>query len=136
MRTGLPGIADVASSAGSYALFGGVLVAFSLAGLFWYLTDEYTRSRAREQEDTGRGKAASRTHEGRVPLRRGSQWTPTDIGIRHVTLTILYAMASLTMTSFLYTNLSGEAIPPENAPGGSPSWAVAALSSASVMGPG
>jgi hypothetical protein len=126
MQTGLP-IADVASLSGSYAAFGGVLVAFSLAGLFWYLTDGHTRGRAREQDDTGKGKAARPAAEEKAAPGQSARRRRADIGVRHVTVTVLYAMASLTMTSFLYANLSGEAAPQASHNGQSPAWAVAAL---------
>jgi hypothetical protein len=127
MQTGVPN-ADVASSAGSYAAFGGILVAFSLAGLFWYLTEARSRSRACKRQETKRRKAASPARAGQVAPDQSAPWRLVDIRTRHVTLTVFYAMASLTMTSFLYANLSGEAAA-QTGPGtnGSPPWAVAAL---------
>jgi hypothetical protein len=82
-----PPIIDVASAAGSYATYGGLLVGFAFSGLLFYLTDKQP-----DAPDDKRG-------------------DPPLVKKGHVTLTVLFAMASLSMTSFLYANLAGEAVP-------------------------
>lgn len=83
----LPPAVDVASAAKAYSDFGGLLVGFAFAALFAYLKELRRDSRNQQRK----GQAASGVKEG------------------HVTLTVLFAMASLTMTSFLYASLAGEA---------------------------
>jgi hypothetical protein len=97
---------DVAAIAKAYADFGGILVGFGFAVLFHYLTKADPDGQRRKKKNP----------EDPHPVRKA-----------HVTMTVLYAMASLAMTSFLYASLAGEA---PSSPGGqleSPPWAVAAL---------
>ena len=100
---------DVASAASAYATFGFLLVGFAFTGLFFYLTD--------------RNRQADPAVLARHLVDRS---VPRPVEKRHVTLTALYAMASLLMTSFLYLDLAGEATPAKPF-GPSPGWAVAAL---------
>src|SRR5215471_17403222 len=86
---------DVVTAAQAYSIFGGVLVGFALAGLFWYLT-EHTK---KQKEANEAGAAADAADERKLDV---------VVGTRHVTLTVFYAMASLVMTSFLYANLAGD----------------------------
>jgi hypothetical protein len=87
----LPAV-DVASAAKAYADFGGLLVGFAFVALFAYLKEMPRRS-------AGQGHKGKPQQDGAAP----------DVTEGHVTLTVLFAMASLTMTSFLYASLAGEA---------------------------
>jgi hypothetical protein len=106
---------DVASAAKAYADFGGLLVGFAFAALFAYLKEMPRRSTTHKPAKKSRGK-----DRPAVAVTEG-----------HVTLTVLFAMASLTMTSFLYANLAGEAASPASsaaaASSGPPAWAAVAL---------
>jgi hypothetical protein len=97
---------DVASAAGSYATFGFLLVGFAFNSLFHYLTD-------RQEQDVPPG----------PPPPPG---VPRLIRKRDVKVAMLYAMASLLLTSFLYLELAGEAAP-SGTPAVSPPWTAAAL---------
>jgi hypothetical protein len=106
----LPSI-DVAAAAQAYADFGGLLVAFALPSLFWYLTDR-------------------RHHRDGTQVRKGEK--PPPVHRQHVMLTVFYATASLAMISFLYANLAGEAVSSPlpwdpTGPSYPPPWAVTAL---------
>jgi hypothetical protein len=83
---------DVASAAKAYADFGGLLVGFAFVALFAYLKEMPRRSPDHQ------GKRAAAKDGAAVDVTEG-----------HVTLTVLFAMAALTMTSFLYASLAGEA---------------------------
>jgi hypothetical protein len=83
---------DVASAAKAYADFGGLLVGFAFVALFAYLKEMPRRPPDRQ------GKRAAAKDGAAVDVTEG-----------HVTLTVLFAMAALTMTSFLYASLAGEA---------------------------
>ncbi len=109
MPSQLPGI-DVASAAGAYATFGFLLVGFAFTGLFYYLTGR------RKQEDRPGAPAPS----------PGDPPAPHPIETRHVTVAVLYAMASLLLTSLLYIELASEAAP-SGKPPMSPPWTAAAL---------
>src|SRR5580704_13793638 len=105
-----PPTIDVASAAGAYASFGSLLVGFAFSGLLFYLTG------------TRHGTHGTKVADG------NSQ----KITSGHVTVSVLFAMASLTMTSFLYADLAGEAVPQQLISGNaktaySPAWSVVAL---------
>jgi hypothetical protein len=97
---------DVASAAGSYATFGFLLVGFAFVSLFHYLTE-------RHQQD---GPPAPPLPPQALRL----------IKKHDVKVAMLYAMASLLLTSFLYLELAGEATP-SGTPAVSPPWTAAAL---------
>jgi hypothetical protein len=97
---------DVASAAGSYATFGFLLVGFAFISLFHYLTERY-------QQD---GPPAPPLPPQALRL----------IKKHDVKVAMLYAMASLLLTSFLYLELGGEAAP-SGQPPVSPPWTAAAL---------
>lgn len=82
---------NAASIAVAYATFGGLLVGFAFTGLCLYLQGEERKSRV----------------EFLVP--RG--WTPVilaPVKVSSVAATAFYAMTSLGMSTFLYSNLAGD----------------------------
>jgi hypothetical protein len=111
MPSQLPNI-DVASAAGAYATFGFLLVGFAFTGLFYYLTQR------RKQEDRPSAPAPA-SAQGKLP-------PPDLIETRHVTVAVLYAMASLLLTSLLYIELASQAAP-SGPSAASPPWTLAAL---------
>jgi hypothetical protein len=78
----------VASTAESYATFGGVLVGFTFSGLCVYI--------AREPKQAGTQQAVTYTKDVRHPIE-----------VRDVTATVFLSMVSLGVSSFLYSSLVG-----------------------------
>jgi hypothetical protein len=90
---------NVAATAGAYATFGGVLAGFAFAGLCVYL------GRDKSGGDDCR---ASTSAPGQVGESDGNEKL-RPVEVKHVTVAVFYSMASLAISSFLYSTLAGVA---------------------------
>jgi hypothetical protein len=96
---------NVAATAGAYATFGGVLAGFAFAGLCVYLGRDKggggdcraSASGSGQVDDTGEFRGS----DGNEKLR--------PVEVKHVTVAVFYSMASLAISSFLYSTLAGVA---------------------------
>jgi hypothetical protein len=96
---------SVAATAGAYATFGGVLAGFAFAGLCVYLGRDHGR---------GDDSSASSSTLGQVSDPGGfcgsdGNKKPGPIEVKHVAVAVFYSMASLAISSFLYSTLAGVA---------------------------
>src|ERR1700730_281443 len=96
---------NVAATAGAYATFGGVLAGFAFAGLCVYLGRDHGRG------DDSRASSSVSGQVGNPGEFRESDGNekPRPVEVKHVTVAVFYSMASLAISSFLYSTLAGVA---------------------------
>lgn len=98
LKAGCSSTLDLTSTAQAYATFGAVLAGFAFSGLCVYI------SRSPSGGEERKNRRARQAADGSKPaIRRDEEHDPIEV--RHVSAAVFYAMASLGISSFLYSNL-------------------------------
>jgi hypothetical protein len=112
---------SVAATAGTYATFGGVLAGFAFAGLCVYLGRDHCRN-----DDFSSSSAPGQMDDSSECRRPSGNEKSGPVEVKHIAAAVFYSMASLAISSFLYSTLAGIA-------DSSPGVAVTALLSYGII---
>jgi hypothetical protein len=94
---------DLTSSAQAYATFSAVLAGFAFSGLCLYIARSPISDKESEEAGSKKRRARQVADGSKHSVGRGEEHDPIEV--RHVSAAVFYAMASLGISSFLYSNL-------------------------------